>query len=58
MKTEKVFTIYPENENQLLAKAVFVDGILTKVKLMFKCPRGFYNSIWQDAALEAEKLYL
>ena len=53
MKTYKVFEVY---EN-LKAKAIFIDGIYSGIKLITKVPRGYYYSFLNDAGKMAEELY-
>jgi len=58
MKTFKEFNIYPDNEYPMMAKAVFIDGVYSGVKLMFKAGRSSYIHFINDAGLEAERLFL
>lgn len=53
METEIVFEVY---EN-LKAKALFIDGIYTGVKLITKVPRGYYYSFLNDAGKMAEEMF-
>lgn len=58
MKTEKIFNIYPDNEEPFWAKAIFIDDVYTSVKLLFKAGRSSYTHFINDAGLEAERLFL
>jgi len=42
----------------MMAKAVFIDGVYSGVKLMFKAGRSSYIHFINDAGLEAERLFL
>lgn len=55
MKTE-IFQVYEANP-ELKAKAIFEDGQLKQVKLMFKSPRGQYYHFLNDAMQTATELY-
>lgn len=53
MKTEIEFEVYPN----LKAKAIFIDGVYSGVKLVTKVPRGYYYSFLNDAGKMAEGMF-
>lgn len=56
MKTYITFPVY--EESNIMAKAMFIDGVYSGVKLITKVGRGYYYSVLNDAGLEAERRFL
>lgn len=50
------FKVYPGSTSNCEATATIVNGVVEKVKLNTKVPRGQYYSVYNDACEEAEKL--